>query len=503
MKKLLILLACISLFNTSYIQGQNDTLKTTILQPDQMKADFEWLCNVLKETHPGLYRYTSHHQITATMNRLASSFTEPMPFYQFYQHISELIAQVRCAHTNVWAQKNVGDYYENQIKTFPFQILTLGNRYFIGLNGTLLENAQPGDELLAINGQTMAEIRDIILKYFSTDGYIQSSETRALSERLFPFFHYSWVSQSDTFEVQLKDLQGNLKTVEVLAQTLTQTNQNMMKNPVNADILKIYLPKSELNQKKSWRIEFLEEPGTALLTIRNFNKGNGDASAKREIRKFLKNCALQIKAHKTRHLIIDLRDNGGGWDIQGLELFRFLIQKPAYYYQHKHAATRDSEYLRFSGASPKQIQKATKTLQAEDDGTFTIKVADDESLELLEPYSEPFKGKVYILMNANTGSAAAEFTAMAQSNDLAVCIGDETGGAYEGSNSGTFLNFDLPNSKIHVRIPLIYYQNAVKESNQKGRGTIPDYPVQRSIEDIMNGVDRELEFALNLIKQGS
>ena len=51
----------------------------------------------------------------------------------------------------------------------------------------------------------------------------------------------------------------------------------------------------------------------------------------------------------------------------------------------------------------------------------------------------------------------------------------------KAGNSGTFLSFDLPNSKIHVRIPLIYYQNAVKEPHQKGRGTIPDYPIQRSM----------------------
>ena len=397
-----------------------------------MKADLELLCNVLKETHPGLYRYANPAEIQHKMDELESLFKQPMPFYQFYQHLSELIAQVRCAHTNAWASRNVGDFYENRIKTFPYQILTLGDRHFIGLNGTLLENTQPGDELLAINGQSMSEIRDMMLKYFPTDGYIQSSSTRVLSEMLFPFFYYSWVDQSDTFEVELKDLQGNIKTIEVPAQTLTQTNQNMMKNPVNADILKIYLPKNKLDQKQSWRIAFLDEPGTALLTIRKFDKGNGDASAKKEMRKFLKNCATQIKTHQTKHLIIDLRDNGGGWDIQGLELFRFLIQKPVYYYRHKHAATRDSEYLRFSGASLKQIQKATKTLQPEDDGTFSIQAADDESLELLEPYSEAFTGKVYILMNANTGSAAAEFTAMAQSNDLAVCIGDETGGAYEG-----------------------------------------------------------------------
>jgi len=58
----------------------------------------------------------------------------------------------------------------------------------------------------------------------------------------------------------------------------------------------------------------------------------------------------------------------------------------------------------------------------------------------------------------------------------------------------------LPNSKIAVNTPLIYYENAVVPVSQKGRGTIPDFIIQESVDDVFNGRDSVLEWVKERIR---
>ena len=80
-------------------------------------------------------------------------------------------------------------------------------------------------------------------------------------------------------------------------------------------------------------------------------------------------------------------------------------------------------------------------------------------------------------------------------------VGDEAGGAYEGGNGASFIHVELPNSKIQVGTPLLYYDNAVKPVLQKGRGTMPDYVVPPQLEDILIGRDIQFEFVKDLIRK--
>ncbi|HEV7782541.1 MAG TPA: S41 family peptidase, partial [Chitinophagaceae bacterium] len=140
-----------------------------------------------------------------------------------------------------------------------------------------------------------------------------------------------------------------------------------------------------------------------------------------------------------------------------------------------------------------------KELHREKDGTFTLLEEFNDELKIQQPKTNRFKGKVYFLIDGRSGSATAEFTAVAHSNHLGVFIGEETGGAYEGGNGGSFLHFELPHSKISIQSPLICYENAVHDPRVKGRGTIPDHDVPWKLNDALNAVDTQLEFVLDLI----
>ena len=104
-------------------------------------------------------------------------------------------------------------------------------------------------------------------------------------------------------------------------------------------------------------------------------------------------------------------------------------------------------------------------------------------------------------MNGRSASTTAEFTAATHINKIAIFIGEESGGAYHGGNGGDFASLILPNSKIVVEVPLSKYVMNSKEPMNIGRGTLPDYIVNTSMQDILELRDPQLEFALKLIKK--
>ena len=108
------------------------------------------------------------------------------------------------------------------------------------------------------------------------------------------------------------------------------------------------------------------------------------------------------------------------------------------------------------------------------------------------------------MIDGGTQSAGAAFAALCHHNKRAIFIGEEPAGAYNGGNAGMSMVLKLPNTKIRVLIPLRKMVNGFSDYPYKGRGVIPDYHVTPTIEDIINGIDTEMEFTLKLIeKKGS
>jgi C-terminal processing protease CtpA/Prc len=104
------------------------------------------------------------------------------------------------------------------------------------------------------------------------------------------------------------------------------------------------------------------------------------------------------------------------------------------------------------------------------------------------------------LIDGGCGSSTTEFAAIAHANNRGVFVGEETGGRYYGNNSGTMLELTLPNTGIVVIVPLFQFVMAVP-ALADDRGILPDYAVSPTPEDFVAGVDTELVFALNLIRQ--
>jgi len=498
--KLIIALLLLLTLQIAKAQSPRDTLNDFVLQPKELQEDFNLLRRILTETHPGLYRYTPKEAMTRKMDSISSLLDKPMNYYDFHLALSDLIAAIRCAHTYLVPKKKFEAFFLNDIKTFPLMIFFIEGKYYVTVNGTKDETIKPGDELLSINGKSVLDIRTKMKKYLWADGFNETGKDKAMYEAYFPFFYYLLIERCDWFDVVCKKENGGEIKLRLPAQTFQETRKNF-KNKVNQEILAATSKRNKLEKKKGWRLDIRETDKVGVMRINAFGGGRDENEARLKMRTFLDHCMKKLNAANIHDLIIDLRYNGGGWDMQGVELFTYLTNEPARCYRRLHSICDSSEFIKYSDLSEEDRKNLKKELRQENDGTFSVREEFSDQLKTQQPKSNRFTGNVYVLANGGSASTTAEFIAYTKSHGLVTIIGEESGGAYEGGNGGSFLHFDLPHSKIAFGTPLLFYENEVTPPSQKGRGTFPDFAVPNSMTDILKGYDTQLQFALNLIKQ--
>ena len=77
-------------------------------------------------------------------------------------------------------------------------------------------------------------------------------------------------------------------------------------------------------------------------------------------------------------------------------------------------------------------------------------------------------------------------------------IGEESGGGYYGNTSGPGALLFSPNTKLQAYVPLMTYYMAVRDDKAASHGVLPNYPVKYTIDELLEGRDKELAVALEL-----
>ncbi|MEL7006346.1 MAG: S41 family peptidase, partial [Bacteroidota bacterium] len=131
---------------------------------------------------------------------------------------------------------------------------------------------------------------------------------------------------------------------------------------------------------------------------------------------------------------------------------------------------------------------------------FYRAISGTSGMNQVSPKKSVFKGKLYVLINGNSLSAAAEFASFIKEYREATFIGEEAGGNRVQNTSGIALQIGLPNSNVIAEVPIILWKMNVKIRNE-GHGVKPDYWVRNSIEDEMNNKDSVKSFTYELIEK--
>lgn len=442
----------------------------------QLQQDYEIFTRALKEAHPGLYRYTKKSEMDSLFESTKNQLKDEMSELEFYKLLMPVIAKIRCGHTKWFRENKTDDHYAfHTDQLFPLKLYFVNEKAYVVGSYSDNTDMKLQSEVVSINGKTIMEIRKLISRNLPTDGNVQSFLNEELNHNFNGYFA-TFVDHQPTYAVVVKS--NKKKEAKLLQGVTLSAIQNKEQKPKASSQLPL-------------RLEYLQ-PATALLTIERFYipKEEQDFYA------FIDSVFMDLKNKDAQNLVIDLRNNEGGEESFGGYLYSYLTNSEFTYYKKITAAQKEPFSFSAYAWVPTPYEEERKKLISKD----------GDVLWMGQPYLSPkpaqpnaFKGKLFILINGLSFSVTSEFASVIHHHKRASFIGEESGGAYYGNNSGVFTIVTLPNTKLGLGIPLLGFYSNVSGYRHQDRGIIPDYQVKRTPADILKGRDAVLEFAIALV----
>jgi C-terminal processing protease CtpA/Prc len=244
-----------------------------------------------------------------------------------------------------------------------------------------------------------------------------------------------------------------------------------------------------------------KDSAVAMMTIKGFKNGDYDT--------FYEESFKKIKAYNAKTLIIDLRNNSGGRMDEISNLHAYLSDS-AFVFSDKYEVVNKTsllkaDYFKTGGIGLKVFKGIIAPIfysfmffkvHKGDDGKFYYSSSQSKLKKIKD---DAFKGKVYVLINGGSFSASSMISSNLKGSKRAYFVGEETGGAFNGTVAGIMPQKTLPNSKIKARIGLMFIKPHYK-TDQNGRGIFPDKEIIPTLEDRQKERDPELEWILKDIK---
>jgi hypothetical protein len=457
----------------------------------QLKQDYTIFRNILEDSHPSLYWYTTKDSLSYFFDNGYQKIKDSMTVPEFRSVLSYTIAKINCGHTSVGYSKAFNKYLDTaKIKLFPLSIKLWGDTMVVTAN---INRHDPilkrGVVIKSINGKTQQQLRDSLFNYIVTDGYSMSGKYQSLSS---DFTFGSWYKNIFGLPANL-----NIRYIDSAGEEKEVTEP--VYDP-KADTIKFRRPQQDEKKFKrehqfftslSRNLQLDTVGSTAYMTVNTFARGFG-------LKKFFRKSFKTIDEKYIQSLVIDVRSNGGGDATNSTLLTQYLINKKFKLADSLYAISRHSKYDKYIGKSFLYRMLMVFVTKKRDDGKYHFGYFERHYFK--PEKNHHFNGDTYILIGGNSFSATTLFAGSLKGQKNITLIGEETGGAYYGNTAWMIPEVTLPNTQLRFRLPkfhLVINKNWVKD----GRGVMPDVVVIPTTKAIKNGIDFKAEKAHELILQ--
>jgi hypothetical protein len=456
--------------------------------PAKLQRDYKIFRGLLEESHPSLYWFTPKDSMDYYFDygysRIKDSMTEP----QFKNILAFVTNKIRCGHTSVKSSKRYSHYLDTaDLKVFPLSFRIWPDHMILTGNLNRRDSTlRRGTVITRIDGHPVQQIADTLLNFLSWDGNSYNGRYQILSNRgTFGGLYENIIGRKDSVAVGYIDNEGMEKETIVPLYMPRPDSSGKIPTPVRT-------PQRDprgvvLNGARFMQID--TTLASAYMTLNTFARGN-------KLRPFFRKAFKIMKEHRIRHLVIDVRSNGGGDAGLSTYLTRYIAKNKFKLADSLYANNRRSNYSKYIKWQPIYWSMMQAVTRKKKDGRYHFTYFEDHYF--YPKKKNHFDGEVYIITGGNSFSATTLFAKVLQGQKNVTVIGEETGGGSYGNTAWMIPDVVLPNTKIRFRLPrfrLVMDKNLVKE----GRGVIPDIEVGPTAETIRLGIDPKVETVRRLI----
>lgn len=490
-----------------------------------LKNDVDKLYKQLKKHHPKLYQYTTKSDLDGKFDSLKKSINKPLSTKEFYKKIAPVVSLVKQGHVSTGytvkrftkkerkkLKKQKLDFYNLEFE-FLEDKLWVKNNY--GKDSTII-----GSEIIKIENDSVVNLIKTYKNRFASDGFNTTLHNRFVAKG-FSVFYTRDKGFLDSLSVTLKQKDSLFvkKFIRIKKEKNKELNDSISFK--NEKPLKLSNKEKKVNRiakrkrKKYNRkhgfitksktytrnFEFIGVDSTvAFMKIRSFTNGN--------YKRFYKEVFKTLDSLKTQNLVIDLRDNGGGRISEIDYLYSYLTLND---YQFLNPSEVNSRIPFLKVLMTNTMPNVSKVVSGilspfivthnflktyKNDGKIYYKF--NKYTKTKSPKALHFKGNIYVLINGNSFSASSLISTHLKANNRAVFVGEETGGAYNGCVAGIYKVYQLPTSKLKVRMGVMQIE-APQKQDPDGFGIKPDVQIIPTKNDRINNKDPELEWVLSKI----
>lgn len=443
-----------------------DQLLMGLHAPADLKADVDTVYKLLKQNHPDLYAYISPGRLRKKIGRLKSGLRTPLTSLQFRSRLMAVLSQIGDGHIELMQDiafldalepEDVDPYNEHDVcPIMQLRLKIIDNRLFLYKNYSTDTTIRPGAEILSVDDQPAAEfIRKLLSTYMASDGYNNTYKYQVLNNGQF----CNAARIAFDFEDTVRYL--------ILQDGKTQTHL-ITRRPATGLVVEDEDPSKNFDD--GW---FINGPGAPMiLTVGRF--------AKRDQDQFYRSAFKAAAQQDVQNLVIDLRNNPGGNLDHLKKLYAFLIDTPSPVIRikaHKFGPVLDSVMKTNAGYQYMYAHIDKPVMPAD---------------------SFRFSGKIYVLINGASFSAAAILSAKLQQLKNVTLVGSETGGGGTGCTALLFQTMLLPYSRLTLRHGL--FSVVIPGSlSKKGRGVMPDVKIPYRLSDYLDKKDVEMDWVFKQI----
>lgn len=503
--------------NCTSVEKYNQIISEPI-PVEKLQADIDYTQHKLEKLYPNLYGYIPKAQLNAKFDSIRSVVKKPMTSKEFYFVISPVIASVRQGHMSMSPTikrvskkeaKRLRKSGDGPLSQFVFE--WQNERMFVIKSKNKKNKIVEGAEVISVNAITPQSIYAKYRKSFTSDGFNKTFLPKFFSKR-YNLFMTNEIGVNDSLTYVFK------QNDSLITRVVSRNKPEKKAVKDTTKVAKASVDKAKIKaEKKHKRIygydanakEYIKsltvvptDSTVAVLKIKNFTQGR--------YWRIYDEFFDSIQKMKIKTLVIDIRDNPGGRVAEVVELYSYLTDKE--YTVLKPATVTSKTSLWRTGifkASPKWTYpfigigypvymgfSYLKTTQRPD-GTYQYYLTGARKRK-----SKPnnFKGKIYVMINGGSFSASCILSATLQQNPNITFVGEETGGAYNGTVAGLMPIVELPNSKIPLRLGLMDIQ-MIHQTQVQGRGIFPFKEIVPTITEKINHKDPELEWILSDLKK--